>query len=216
MMTNEKKEQFCFFAASLFDPPDNALADYLKHDALQSLVREYVSRWGSDMQVLPVFSKGRDGKNTLSALKKEYTRLFDQWEGERISLVESTYKPWTVDKDCKMVFAASKGLIMGDWAVHMQEIYRQLSLEVPEEFRSMPDHLVLELEFLAMLYRFASNEQIERFIEDHLDWVPKLKGEMEKVDPHPFYQNAVELIYLFLQNEVNERKVEGHGQKKIH
>ncbi len=115
-----------------------------------------------------------------------------------------------------MVFAASTGLLMGDCALHMQEIYRQLSLEVPEEFRSMPDHLVLELEFLALLYRFASDEQIERFIEDHLDWIPELKGAMEKANPHPFYRNAVELIHLFLQHETKNGKVKDHGQKKIH
>jgi TorA maturation chaperone TorD len=66
------------------------------------------------------------------------------------------------------------------------------------------------------MYRFASDEQIEQFISDHLDWIPELKGAMEKAKPHPFYENAVELIHLFLQNETNTGKVKHHGQKKIH
>lgn len=115
-----------------------------------------------------------------------------------------------------MVFAASKGLFMGDCALHMIEIYRQLSLEVPEAFRSMPDHIILELEFLALLYKTAPNEQAERFIGDHLDWIPDLKAMLEKSNPHPFYRNTVELLQLFLQNETNTRKVKHHGQKKIH
>ena len=115
-----------------------------------------------------------------------------------------------------MVFAASKGLVMGDSALHMRELYRQASLEVPEEFRSMPDHLVLELEFLALLYHSATPEQIEGFIGDHLDWIPELKERMEKANPHPFYRNAVELIHLFLQHETKNGKVKNHGQKKIH
>ena len=70
-----------------------------------------------------------DREESLPALQEEYARLFGPWD-EKISLVESTYKPWTGDKQCGMVFAASKGLVMGDHALHMLELYRQSSLEV--------------------------------------------------------------------------------------
>jgi TorA maturation chaperone TorD len=66
------------------------------------------------------------------------------------------------------------------------------------------------------MYRFASDEQIDQFIGDHLDWIPELKAAMEKANPHPFYRNAVELLHLFLQNETKIEKVRDHGQKKIH
>jgi putative dimethyl sulfoxide reductase chaperone len=215
MMTKGEKGQFCSFAAALLAPPEATLADDLQHDGLGSLFERYVGEWGSDRQLLSAFTQEAGKEGFLSALQEEYSRLFGQREGEKISLVESTYKPWTSDKECGMVFAASKGLIMGDCAVHMREIYQQMALEVPREFASMPDHLVLELEFLALLYQSASNEQIERFIEDHLDWIPQLKGEMERANPHPFYRNAVDLIHLFLQNEAKNGKVIDHGQKKI-
>jgi TorA maturation chaperone TorD len=107
------------------------------------------------------------------------------------------------------------GLVMGDSALHMQAVYRQLSLEVPEVFGSMPDHLVLEMEFLALLYRSGSVEQTQRFIGDHLDWVPELKAALEKANPHPFYREAVEIIHLFLQQEAKNEGYD-HGQKKIH
>jgi TorA maturation chaperone TorD len=215
MMTNGEKERFCAFAASLFAPPDGTIVDDLQQDELQSPIERYVREWGGDGQLPAGFIQEAGKEKYLSALQGEYTRLFGEWE-EKISLVESTYKSWTKDKGCKMVFAASKGLIMGDYALHMLELYRQSSVEVPEEYRSMPDHLVLELEFLALMYRFASDEQIERFIGDHLDWIPELKGALEKAKPHPFYRSAVELLYLFLQNEVKNEKVKHHGQKKIH
>ncbi len=215
MITNEEKERFCSFAAALFAPPAGTTVADLMQDENLSSIEQYVRVWGGDGQFLSGLIKEATRKDFLSILQREYTRLFGGWE-EKISLVESTYKPWTRDKGCGMVFAASKGLFLGDYAMHMLELYRQSSLEVPEEFRSMPDHLVLELEFLALMYRFASDEQIERFIEDHLDWIPELKEAVEKANPHPFYQNAVEIIHLFLQNETNTGKVKHHGQKKIH
>jgi putative dimethyl sulfoxide reductase chaperone len=215
-MTNGEKERFCSFAASMIAPPDGALVDDLRGEEFRSLLTESLGEWGGDGQLSALMSGEGHREDLLSALQGEYARLFGQWEGKRISLVESTYKPWTTDKGCGMVFAASPGLVMGDSALHMLELYRQLSLTVPEQFRSMPDHLVLELEFLALLYRCASNGQIERFIGDHLDWIPELRGELEKADPHPFYRDAVEIIRLFLQNEAKNGKVDDHGQKKIH
>jgi putative dimethyl sulfoxide reductase chaperone len=215
MLTNEEKEGFCSFAASLFAPPNRTMVDDLQHDELLSRITEYARKWGGDGQLQGGVIKAADRGKTLSALQAEYTRLFGEWE-EKISLVESTYKTWTTDKGCQMVFAASKGLVMGDYALHMQELYRRASLEIPEEYRSMPDHLVLQLEFLALMYRFASDEAIERFIGDHLDWIQELKGAMETAKPHPFYWNAVELLHLFLQHEIKNGKVKDHGQKKIH
>jgi TorA maturation chaperone TorD len=200
-MTNPEKERFCAFAAALLAPPDEALADDLQQDALQAQLEDYVQAWGGDRQLLSIFSNELGGDDFLFALQAEYSRLFLEPDGKKISLVESTYKVWTVDRDCGMVFAASKGLVMGDHAVHMLNLYQQASLDIPEEFQSMPDHLVLELEFLGLLYQFASNEQVEGFIRDHLDWIPALKEEMETANAHPFYRDGVELIQLFLQHE---------------
>lgn len=214
-MTSFEKERFCAFAAALFAPPDGALLADLRRDELPSLLGDCVRQWGGEGPLPKGLIPEPDEDRALTALQREYDRLFGPW-GEKVSLVESTYKPWTGDKECQMVFAASRGLIMGDHALHMQELYRQSSLDIPDEYRSTPDHLVLELEFLALLYRFASDDQIERFIGDHLDWIPELKGALEKVEPLPFYGNAVELLHRFLQHETTSRKVKDRGTKKIH
>lgn len=215
-MTNAEKERFCALAASIFTPPDGAMLEDLEQKELRSLIGDCIRRSGegSPLSLLSVVDE-ENRKDFLAVLQEEYERLFGPWEGERISLVESTYKPWTTDKGCGMVFAASRGLVMGDSALHMEAIYRELSLEVPEAFGSMPDHLVLEMEFLALLYRSGSAEQIERFIGDHLDWIPELKAAMGKADAHPFYRDAVEIIHLFLQQEVKKEGYD-HGEKKIH
>ena len=215
-MTNEEKEEFCSLAAALLARPDAALVDDLRQQGLRARLEALADLWRNDGESLSALSPTQNGEDLLQTLQQEYGRLFDDQDGERISLVESTYKPWTRDKSCAMVFAASKGLVMGDPAVHMLDIYEKLSLEVPEEFRSVPDHLVLELEFLGFLYRSASQEMADGFIEDHLDWIKDLKGELEKANPHPFYGNAVHLVDMFLQQETRKIKGVDHGEKRIH
>lgn len=206
-VTDEEKERFCAVAAALLAPPDEVLAEDLQQEALLAWLDATVREWGAGRGApSESFREAGQGK-ALAALRKEYGRLFTDTDGEQISLVESTYKPWTLDKGCGLAFAASQGLVMGDSALHMTELYERLSLEIPEAFRSTPDHLVLELEFLALLYRSGAREQVGQFIADHLDWIEALRQAVEKANPHPFYRNAILLVDSFLQNEVRKQKV---------
>jgi len=215
-MTSEEKGNFCAWAATLLAPPDGETVGYLKEREIRSLLEENIVEWGGNPGLLAEFAGRKNPDADLPALQREYDRLFAGLPGRRISLVESTYKPWTGDGSCGLAFAGDEGLLLGDAALHMREIYRHLSLEVPEEFRSTPDHLLLELEFLSLLYRTARPEQIQGFIADHLDWVPELKERVDQADPHPFYRRAVELINLFLLHEKKEGKARNHGPKNLY
>jgi len=215
-MTNRDKGDFCALAASLLAPPDGETVGQLKRGDIQSLLGRNIREWGGDPRLLAELSGEENLGSDLAHLQREYERLFAGLPGQGISLVESTYKPWTADGSCALAFAADKGLLVGDTALHMREIYRQGSLEVPEEFRSTPDHLLLELEFLSLLYHSATPERIQGFIEDHLDWVPDLKERLAQADPHPFYRRAIELINLFLEHERKEGKARNHGPKNLH
>jgi len=105
---------------------------------------------------------------------------------------------------------------MGDSALHLLEIYHQCGLEASEEFKSCPDHIAMELEFLSYLYQWATDIEIRKFIEDHLDWIPLLKEEFRWVHPHSFYVSVLAVLELFLNRERERLEAEGHGKKKIH
>ncbi len=203
-------------ASTLLAPPDGEMMEHLRQGRIQSLLKKNIEEWGGDPQLLAELKPEKSPEGDLAVLQREYERLFGNWTGQKISLVESIYKPWTADSGCVLAFAGDKGLLMGDAALHMREMFHQLFLQVPEEFRSTPDHLVLELEFLSLLYHFASGEQVQMFIKDHLDWVPDLKDRVDRADPHPFYRNAIELINLFLFHERKEGKIENHESKNFH
>jgi TorA maturation chaperone TorD len=105
---------------------------------------------------------------------------------------------------------------MGDSALHLSAVYQQLGLRVADEFQGKPDHIVMELEFLSYLYRWTSDREVERFIADHLDWIPLLKGKLEKVHPHPFYSSLSEVLDLFLRKERERLEKESNGEENIH
>jgi TorA maturation chaperone TorD len=214
-MTNREKGCFCALAGSLLAPPDGAMMEQLRQGRIQSLLEKNIEEWGGDPQLFADLSAEKSPEGDLAALQREYERLFGNWTGQKISLVESTYKPWTGDSGSVLAFAGEKGLLMGDAALHMREMFRQFSLEVPEEFRSTPDHLVLELEFLSLLYHCANPKQVQMFIKDHLDWIPDLKDRLDRAQPHPFYRNAIELINLFLFHERKEGKTKSNGPKNF-
>jgi TorA maturation chaperone TorD len=152
----------------------------------------------------------------LKEIEEEYDRLFSGTGNERISLVESFYKPWTLDPHCSLPFAKEKGFLMGDSAIHLSTLFQQCKIEVAEPFKGMPDHVVIELEFLSYLYQGGGEEEVKRFIEDHLDWIPLLKEEFEKAHAHPFYISLIEMLDLFIQQEKGRSEKKSDGEKDIY
>jgi putative dimethyl sulfoxide reductase chaperone len=215
-MTTQEKEYVCQLLASLFYPPDQGLVKQIYQRTLYSFFEKYIQSWGGKEDLLEGFLMAGASENLLGDLKDEYDRLFSGVSEEPISLVESFYKPWTQDPHCPLPFASKRGFLMGDSALHLLEIYRLCGLEVSEGFKGCPDHIAMELEFLSYLYQWATDIEIKRFIEDHLDWIPFLKEEFKQFHPHPFYVSTLEVLDLFLNRERERLEVEGNGKKKIH
>jgi TorA maturation chaperone TorD len=215
-MTKEEKDTFCQLMASLLSPPDQEMVEQIHQGNLSSFFEHYRDSWGMDIGLLKGFLMEGNPQILLTQLKKEYNRLFSDVGGKNVSLVESVYKPWSQDPSCCLPFATDQGLLMGDSALHLLAVYQQCGLEVSEEFRGRSDHIVLELEFLSSLYRWASDREISRFIEDHLDWIPLLKEEVKKFNPHPFYSSVLEILDLFLHRERKRLEMESDGKKNTH
>ncbi len=214
-MKDQEKESFCRVLATLFYAPDEELVKQVRQETLYSFFWKYIQSWGGAEDLPKGFLMEGEIENLLQDLKAEYDRLFSGLCGDSISLVESFYKPWTRDARCPLPFASETGLLMGDSAIHLLAIYQQCGLEVSEKFKSCPDHIVMELECLSYLYERATDIEVQRFIEDHLDWVPLLKENFERLHARPFYLSALEVLHLFLNRERKRLEVEVNGKKKI-
>ena len=216
LMTKEEKERFCELLACLFSPPDQEMIEQIRQGNIHSFFEQYIQSWGEETGLLKGFLIEDDPEILFRDLKEEYSRLFSDVGGENISLVESFYKPWTQDPHCPLTFASEKGLLMGDSALHLSAIYQQCGLRVADEFKGRPDHIVIELEFLSYLYRWASDREVEKFIEDHLDWISLLKEAFRRFRPHPFYSSLLEVLDLFLSMEGKRLEMESDGKKNTH
>ena len=211
-MTNEEKERFSEMLACLFSPPDREMVDLVRQGNIHSLFLLYFQIWGEDTNLLEGFLTEGGPEIIFRDLKEEYGRLFSPEAGsEKISLVESFYKSWTQDPHCPLPFATEKGLLMGDSALHLLALYKQCGLEAEGEYQGMPDHLIMELEFLSYLYRWKKDKEIKKFIEDHLDWIALLREKFKEFHSHPFYRSALEVLLLFLRKEKERLEVECHG-----
>jgi TorA maturation chaperone TorD len=215
-MSDKGKAFFCQILSSFLCPPDEEMVEQLSQGHLHAFVKSYVQSWEGENEILKGFLNQSSPQIFLKDLKEEYDRLFSDTGGERISLVESFYKPWTQDPHCSLPFAKEKGFLMGDSAVHLSTIFQQCGIEVIGPFQGMPDHLIIELEFLSYLYQEAGDREIKRFIEDHLDWIPFLKESFERAHAHPFYISLMGVLNFFVNLEKRRLEKEIDGKKDIH
>ncbi|MGB9627452.1 MAG: TorD/DmsD family molecular chaperone [Thermodesulfobacteriota bacterium] len=215
-MPLKEKAFFCDIISFLLCPPDQEMVEPLTQGHLHSFFKAYVQSWEGEIGILKGFLPKPSSQLLLEDLKEEYHRLFSDTGKERISLVESFYKPWTQDPHCFLPFAKEKGFLMGDSAIHLLAIFQQCGIEVSDSFKGMPDHLVIELEFLSYLYQKAEDQVIERFIKDHLDWIPLLKEACERANAHPFYMSLIDVLHLFIQKEKERLERKRDGKKEIY
>ena len=120
----------------------------------------------------------------LEDLLWDYTRLF-------IGPYKLPCPPW------ESVYRSQAKLMMQDAADDVRRIYAAFGLSV-EEAGVMPDHIGIELNFLALVYerageksetQFNSMRIGEAFLNDHLlQWVPQFTADMEAAAESYLYQ----------------------------
>ncbi|NWG04912.1 MAG: molecular chaperone TorD family protein, partial [Syntrophaceae bacterium] len=143
-MSDKGKSFFCEIISSLFCPPDQRMVEPLTQGHLHTFFKSYIQLWEGEAEILKGFLTQGPPQLLLKELQEEYHRLFSDTGAEKISLVESFYKPWTQDPHCPLPFAKERGFLMGDSALHLTAIFQQCGIEVSEAFNGMPDHLIPE------------------------------------------------------------------------
>jgi TorA maturation chaperone TorD len=203
-MNDHKKNQKANIArtlAWLLNEPDEEMAGALRKGEIYYFFSNCLKPVHRKVPNLAGFLPPGNGKGLLQQMKEEFERLFRDPRSGDLWWVESVHKAWTLDPECRLSHARDKGYAMGDPALHMIELYRSFGLEMPEGFSGLPDHIVLELEFLALLLENHSEEEAHTFIKDHLDWIGRMVRRGREHQPSLFYISVLEALEAFIESE---------------
>ncbi|MBI4612381.1 MAG: molecular chaperone TorD family protein [Planctomycetes bacterium] len=142
---------------------------------------------------------------TAERLAVEYTRLFIG-PGDHAPLFASVHSDRVGDK----------GRLWGDSTVEVKKFIESTGLMFKPGRGSVPDHLAIELEFMARLVeaeeeatregnedavrKIASAQQ--RFLSEYLlSWFPSFARKVAESKPHPFYASLTKFCHEWLLSE---------------
>lgn len=140
---------------------------------------------------------------SLEALQLDYSRLF-------LGPFEILAKPYG------SVYLDGEKVVMGDSTVSAQALYRQGCFDIAEDFREMPDHVAVELEFLYLItFNIAEaseetkrKDQIQlkqKFIKEHLGrWVVPFAEAIRKGAETHFYRQLADVAEQTVAEDLQE------------
>lgn len=132
-----------------------------------------------------------EGTPLLEDLQVEYTRLF------------LNAFPHVIAPPYGSVYLSDDGMLYGPSAVRTKQFYRERGFDLPGE-ADLPDHLTLELEFLAVLAAAGEDTDEALFLRDHFrPWFPHFRARVLAEAHHPFYRVLVNLIDFFTREELD-------------
>ena len=144
--------------------------------------------------------------------REEFMRLFKIPGAQYVMPYESVYRDNREIEGKRIT-----GLLMGQSSVDVQKWYRLAALEISEEFKDLPDHIALELNYLAHLCmkegEFAQADdgarltralEMERdFLAGHVvEWLGPLRDRILEKSRHPYFCAVAELAVDFTNGDL--------------
>lgn len=176
-------QEILLIIAKFYKYPDELFFKSLQSGAVGKRWKEHLTELNFNKKDLNL----KHQFNSLEHMKTIYQRCFIGPSMPFYPPIESLYKVWTDDPTANSAIANKTGYLLGDPAIHMAYLYHQYNLEVPEQYKNMPDHLGLQVEFLTFLMDHCTSKQLELFIDDHFDWLLTFKNKLKLVKGSEFY-----------------------------
>lgn len=191
-----------FLSAAFADPPTDQSLSVLRNDTFLRAISQLFERHA----ISTLFQQVWDAPASLTIqedMRQTFMNLFKIPGPEYVAPYESVYRD-TRDIDGQPV----RGLLMGPSAVGVQRWYRLAAADISDAFNDLPDHIMLELNFLAHLCgkeeEFFANDDEERllraweierdFLRAHVvSWVPALRDRIYEKCRHAYFRAIADL-----------------------
>ena len=173
------------FLAQSFRYPEQAWLCESYFDLLESIVQNF----DIDNDALGLRQSYCVNPVGLEMLQVEYTRLF----------INAT--PTVIAPPYSSVYLDQEGNLYGPSAVWVKRFYQQHGFDLAGE-GDLPDHLVLELDFLALLLNEGLDDEAEQFLREHFrKWFPLFRERVLSGSTNTFYSTLLSLVDFFTREE---------------
>lgn len=194
------------FLSACFYQPDKSL--FIQENLLRNL-NEGLKRVCPSAFVFTERMEKAIAKYTNEDLLIEYAKLF---VGPN-ELIAPPYGSIYLDKERK---------VMGDSTIKTVELYHEAGLEISKDFKELPDHIAVELEFMYYLI-FKEVDAIKKsdivvankfrdmqhkFLRYFLGlWINSFCEKIKNGTENEFYQSLAECVSAFVINSVSDENV---------
>jgi len=194
-MAPARRDLYRFLSAAFLAAPAPELLAKARDEEFLAALAEWFSA-----EVVEKFQRAGQTMETAEfsqAAHREFTQLFLVPGGQYLAPYESVFRDRREIEGREIA-----GLLLGPSAVAVQQWYRLAALEISEEFKELPDHIGLELHYLAYLcareQEFADSgdagkqtrarEMQRDFLKAHvLTWLPDLAQKIQANASIPLY-----------------------------
>ena len=190
------RSNFYFFLSAIFlKPPTTDTIKILMELKRSPEFSNFVSARAKEF--LLKMENINDGE--LENIVQEYHDLFKVPLSKYVAPYESVYR---------------NGHLNGQSAMDVNKIYKRLGFQIPHEYYELPDHIGIELAFLATLCKEEQKAWTDknvklarsllktenRFLEEHIIcWLPELCNKIYKMTRNNFYNGMARITLDFLQ-----------------
>lgn len=209
-LASARRDLYRFLSAAFLGAPGPELLGRMRDESFQAALGEWFSA-----EVVEPFQRVGEAiaaGDFAQAAGREFANLFIVPGGQHIAPYESVFR------DSREIEGRQiSGLLMGPSALDVQQWYRLAALEISAEFNELPDHIGLELHYLAYLCEkeqaFAdagergkqtrAREMQRDFLKAHvLSWLPGLAADVCRKARLPFYPAIARLAVEFCRNDL--------------